>query len=304
MCNEVNRIIDGHRGYSHITSQRIADMNAAIIGEGDHVFKIGEELRYEIVAEDSGRAIKIYDGAWTIQGRRGLIDNGDSEMLSIKNGSQGTTRSDLVVIRYEKTTNNIDSETMKFMIVNGVDNEGDPVINNETIVRNGAAVHDMPIYRVRLNGINVDGVDKLFETKGIYSPVMETVYPIGSIHMTVDSENPNTYWGFGTWELWGAGKVPVGVNTNDTEFNSVEKIGGEKTHTLTIAQIPSHFHPLTNNKPICYDAGVSDASYGLKGSYTNTWTSKTNGQPGNTGGGQSHNNLQPYITCYMWKRTA
>lgn len=122
------------------------------------------------------------------------------------------------------------------------------------------------------------------------------LYPVGSIYMSVNNTNPSTFFG-GTWEAWGAGKVPVGVDTNDTDFATVEKTGGEKTHTLTVSEMPSHKHTVeaigsgtTQQELTAFNVGTTS---GID-SYAGTDF---------TGGGQAHNNLQPYITCYMWKRT-
>jgi hypothetical protein len=62
------------------------------------------------------------------------------------------------------------------------------------------------------------------------------IYPVGSIYMSVKNTNPSTYFG-GTWVAWGTGRVPVGVNANDTNFATVEKTGGASTVTLTTAQM-------------------------------------------------------------------
>ena len=69
-------------------------------------------------------------------------------------------------------------------------------------------------------------------------------YPVGSIYMSVSGTNPSSFLG-GTWVAWGSGRVPVGVNTGDGNFNTVEKTGGESSHTLTIAEMPSHSHTFT-----------------------------------------------------------
>ena len=130
-----------------------------------------------------------------------------------------------------------------------------------------------------------------------------TVHPVGAIYMSVSPVNPGTLFG-GTWVAWGVGRVPLGVDTAQTEFNTVEKTGGAKTHKLTTAEMPSHNHPASYYFRNSLPGGSPDGVmvYGAGGS---GWT--INGQGvniGNTGGGGAHNNLQPYITCYMWKRTA
>ena len=135
--------------------------------------------------------------------------------------------------------------------------------------------------------------------------IMLSNYPVGSIYFSVDSANPSTKFG-GTWEAWGKGRVPVCVDTEDVNFNSVEKTGGESTVTLTESQMPSHQHGFTDGaKAIVYESPVLMAT-GQDFQAFRAPTSGTLGVTGttNTGGGDSHNNLQPYITCYMWKRTA
>lgn len=126
----------------------------------------------------------------------------------------------------------------------------------------------------------------------------QLMHPVGSIYMTTIETNPSEIFGFGTWELWGAGRVPVGVDTNQTEFNVVEKTGGAKTHTLTIDEMPKHTHNLAK-----YWATEEGGNAAMGSNATGKSTINSNGI-GNTGNSQPHNNLQPYITCYMFKRTA
>lgn len=185
-------------------------------------------------------------------------------------------------------------------------------------------------------------------------------HPVGSIEINITGTNPSTYLG-GTWVAWGTGKVPVGVNTSDTEFNTVEKTGGSKTHahtyshthgvpgvahthstgnhTLTVAEMPGHSHDVRqrSNGPTAVSSFYNNnytggsAEYCLSssaktvntGSTDNLFTLSVGGSGahnhGNTGSTtpsatttnsqsttntSSASNIQPYITCYMWKRTA
>ena len=142
--------------------------------------------------------------------------------------------------------------------------------------------------------------------------ILKTVYPIGSIYMSANSTNPSSLLG-GTWEAWGSGRVPVGVNAQDDDFNTVEKIGGAKSVILTQANLPGHSHSFTprvqwsdaqetlnttsvNNNPVV----IADVMGNLGIDRPNARVQNT----GTVGEGTGHNNLQPYITCYMWKRTA
>ena len=121
--------------------------------------------------------------------------------------------------------------------------------------------------------------------------------------MSVNNTNPGNLFG-GVWSAWSAGRVPVGVAGSGT-FDSVEKTGGAETHTLTTAQIPSHNHARRNGGEF---VGVNSTSGGTafgiqNGSYyTLRWGQDATTT--STGEGASHNNLQPYITCYMWKRVS
>ena len=124
-------------------------------------------------------------------------------------------------------------------------------------------------------------------------------YRVGDLFLTTIATNPSNFLG-GTWELYGPGRCLVCVDTSQSEFNSVKKTGGEKTHTLNTDEIPAHQHSLLNTNP---------------GGYTVSWASHSAGAqegkgfPNNirttfAGGNQPHNNLQPFITCYVWIRTA
>ena len=169
--------------------------------------------------------------------------------------------------------------------------------------------------------------------------LMLAVYPVGSIYMSVNDANPSTLFG-GTWTAWGSGRVPVGVSTNDSDFGTVEKTGGESKHRLTTNEMPSHRHigqysntqSYTNHaqRPTDPPASPREISQGTRevevqyktvtdnvstvlyyssgsGPINDiTYTEKVRSEYGVASSGKdiSHNNLQPYITCYMWKRTA
>ena len=139
----------------------------------------------------------------------------------------------------------------------------------------------------------------------------DKTYPVGSIYISTSGTNPSTIYG-GTWERYGQGKTLVGLNESETEFSTINKTGGEKTHTLTIDEMPSHNHNLgghtflwgenvgtVNIKNANAEAGATSQNrlytYQNQYGWANTLVN---------GGSQPHNNLQPYITVYMWKRTS
>lgn len=115
-------------------------------------------------------------------------------------------------------------------------------------------------------------------------------YPVGSYYETSDTAfNPNVTWG-GTWSLEAEGLVHIGAGSNYT----VGDTGGEETHTLTVDEMPSHNHLM------------GDFATGLvpNGAYNGAWLQAGSKSTQNTGGGQAHNNMQPYIVVNRWHRTA
>ena len=130
---------------------------------------------------------------------------------------------------------------------------------------------------------------------------LSDVYPVGSIYINAsDGTNPGTLLGFGTWVAFGAGRVPVGIDATQTEFDTAEETGGAKTHTLTISEMPSHTHNLGSKDSTAGDGGAFNEEFIEDPADT---TNGPNVTSSSTGGGSAHNNLQPYIVVYMWKRT-
>lgn len=126
-------------------------------------------------------------------------------------------------------------------------------------------------------------------------------YRVGDLFLTTIATNPSSYLG-GKWELFGPGRCLVCVDTSQTEFNAVKKTGGEKTHKLTVNEMPNHNHNMQKRyaKQVDWNMGYPDAIH-YSGDWYNTYGVVSTA---NTGGNQAHNNLQPFITCYVWIRTA
>lgn len=129
------------------------------------------------------------------------------------------------------------------------------------------------------------------------------LYPVGSIYMSVNPTNPSKFFPRTSWVEWGKGRVPVGVDTSQTEFNKAEKTGGSKAVTLTVDQIPTHTHKVP--KPEWYGVKTdADTGFGMLKTKNPIKDGSDGFVSAATGGGKAHSNLQPYITCYMWVRTA
>ena len=131
----------------------------------------------------------------------------------------------------------------------------------------------------------------------------KTIYPIGSIYIsTIATFNPNTVWG-GTWEQTASGRCLIGANST----YPLGSTGGEAEHTLTLNEIPSHDHNLSDwamswkqngvQGEVNLNVSATAEAWSNNHGYFKSQTSKT------TGGDQPHNNMQPYLAVYMWKRT-
>lgn len=142
-------------------------------------------------------------------------------------------------------------------------------------------------------------------------------YPVGSIYMNATvATNPATLLGFGTWTAFGAGRVPVGINSGDADFDTVEETGGTKdaiipTHTHTASSSSSstdsgHTHSISRGLGASGAGGDALLSGGgvQSGTSTANITTTTTTTVANAGESATGKNLQPYIVVHMWKRTA
>lgn len=118
---------------------------------------------------------------------------------------------------------------------------------------------------------------------------------VGDIFISIDSSNPSTRFG-GTWERIAKGQAIVGVDERDSDFSTPGKTGGEKTHALTAEENGPHTHSykmMENNNAVKIEPSTT---YGT--------TQAVHANTGTSGEGRPHNNLQPFFTLYIWKRTA
>lgn len=167
---------------------------------------------------------------------------------------------------------------------------------------------DTPLSKENLNKMQ-DNIENAIDT--LKTAVLKTTFPIGATYITQNDTNPSTILGFGTWERL-KGKVMVGLDENDEYFNEIGKTGGETKHTITNLEAPTHahiLHAINANENGYNAANGNDANVamnyanGFHSIDTKGWTSVV--AMGASGGGQPHNNLQPYrVVGYMWLRTA
>ena len=160
------------------------------------------------------------------------------------------------------------------------------------------------VYLATVDGVQQVSLDDVQEI--INESMLEAklnMYPIGSIYITTNEQNPGEYIG-GTWESYGQGRTLVGAGTG-TDSNNTKKVfainstGGEYQHKLTTSEMPSHTHGINS----AGQAGSTAWGYAI------AWDGKaaietSSARISNTGGSQSHNNIQPYVVTYMWRRVS
>ena len=154
-------------------------------------------------------------------------------------------------------------------------------------------------------------------------PSGSEAFPIGSIFIAAVSTDPATLLGYGTWSAFGAGRMLVGLDAAQTEFDTVGETGGAKTHTLLASEMPVHTHTQnshnhTQDAHVHTQASTTTSTGGTSnrlGTVDTTSTAENTGSTTatnqvatavnqNAGSGGAHNNLPPYIVVYFWKRTA
>lgn len=145
------------------------------------------------------------------------------------------------------------------------------------------------------------------DVDNIYIPrdKLYLTYPIGAPYLSFLPDNPATVLGGGTWEREAIGRTLVGVDENDPDFATAGLTGGEKTHVLTIGEMPSHAHsPASGNEQIVNFRTAATSNGAPQGSSTQNRYLAGSDATAATGGGLAHNNLPPYTTIYIWRRTA
>ena len=162
-------------------------------------------------------------------------------------------------------------------------------------------------------------------------PGGSNAFPVGSVFIAVVSTNPATLLGYGTWSALAAGRVLVGLDSGDTDFDVVEETGGTKTvasagtnanesaHTHTYTQVPNHVHGLSTVLRSATTGGATTQVARTSDTTSTGDTALKTDNPdggvaqGTTAAGSAHTHtftgsatsvVQPYLVVYMWKRTA
>ena len=154
-------IVTGHRGTPHVTPYKVRDFNIGTVGAEDYVMTGGSELEAQVV---SNNRIDIKDGSICMQGTHAVIPKNINDELTIENGMQGEKRIDLIVARYEKVADS-GVESVNTVVLQGTPSKETPNVPGHVVgdIRNGDLKHEMPLYEVELDGINITEVRPVFK---------------------------------------------------------------------------------------------------------------------------------------------
>lgn len=196
---------------------------------------------------------------------------------------------------------------------------GASTASNNTVLRGngtGTTAFDQVHAATDISGVlsTTNGGTGVTSAGALNLQVLAAVYPIGCIYTETTGVNPNTTFGFGTWSQTGQGRVLVGQGTSDQLFTA-GNTGGESNHLLSNTEMPSHNHALTDpghthtTGPIAANSTAGGNPNFFAGNNSGTFSPATSNNTtgislANTGGGTTHNNLQPYLVVFYWTRTA
>ncbi len=175
---------------------------------------------------------------------------------------------------------------------------GTTILGSQTVNGKGELVYsdedNNDIVITKSGKINAAAIGGTYNATSVadLATLLNYIYPVGTVVTLGVSTNPATLFGIGTWTAI-AGRVIVGIDAGQTEFDTLNETGGAKTHTLDITEIPAHTHTYDKNSS---SAGSAPGS-GETQSHASTNT-------GSAGGGLAHNNLQPYVVKYCWERVS
>lgn len=238
-------LVTGHAGKAHATAEQAAGLNAGILGLDDYVLNVHDKLKITVV---SANKVTIGTGELVMQGRH--VSQGTPEDLIVTNGSQGQKRNDLIVCRYAKGSQSV--ESAKLVVVRGTPTTGtptDPAVNT-TSPLDGGTTYDMPLYRIPLDGITIGTPVPLFNVLRPMSDVWDSLTQMPDIEsgMFIGSTNVN-------------GAVLIKWGRHSTA-----------PFAVFVTYAPNNNDSVTNNfTPLIWSVGDSDFQARLRDDRSHAW---------------------------------
>ena len=154
-------IVTGYQGKQHVTANDIGGFQQGVVGTGDYVLNVGKKAEATLISNNS---VRINDGELVMQGVHWRIKPNTYENVTINNGARGQKRKDAIVARYAKNSSS-GIEKIELAVLQGTATTGTPVAPTPTEgdIRTGTLKHEMLLYIVELNGLNVVSVEPAFD---------------------------------------------------------------------------------------------------------------------------------------------
>ena len=229
-------LVTGHAGKAHATAEQAAGLNAGILGLDDYVLDVHDKFKITVV---SANKVTIGTGELVMQGRH--VSQGTPEDLIVTNGSQGQKRNDLIVCRYTKSSQSV--ESAKLVVVRGTPTTGtptDPAVNT-TSPLDGGTTYDMPLYRIPLDGITIGTPVALFNVLKPMSDVWDSLTQRSTTWRVPYSSNSVLLTRIGDICFMGG----------NVKFNS----SGQNNYTKAQEKLPEGYRPVIVNTPVAVFGG-------------------------------------------------
>jgi len=231
-------LVDGFADGPHITEEQVGIANQGLYGPNDYVLDEGKKSKAEILTNNS---IRIFDATYVIQGRRDVIAANDYTDVNIDNGSQGMNRNDIIVRRYEKDESS-EIEKTSYAVIKGTPTSGtasDPEVTTG-VIRNGDTLHEMKLYRVKLNGLNIVAVEPLFDVlmsmstlNKSLSYIKDHIVESGKIKVSSDIYNYYEKYASGKLVQWGIANYSYTSGYGKIDY-PIPFVGGTEDYTLFV----------------------------------------------------------------------
>ncbi len=203
-------LMDGFADGPHITEVQTGLANQGLYGPEDYVLESGRKAEAQVLTNNS---IRIFDAVFVIQGRRDVIAANNYADVSIDNGAQGMNRNDIIVRRYVKDEST-EIEHTEYAVIKGTAVSGEASDPDVTVgdIRSGATLHEMKLYRVKLQGLNIVAVEPLFKVLLNMSTINDSLSELnGKLSIESDSghcikfpDGMMIQWGMGSTSNYNA----------------------------------------------------------------------------------------------------
>ena len=229
-------LVTGHANKAHATAEQAAGLNAGILGLDDYVLNVHDKLKITVV---SANKVTIGTGELVMQGRH--VSQGTPEDLIVTNGSQGQKRNDLIVCRYAKGSQSI--ESAKLVVVRGTPTTGtptDPAVNT-TSPLDGGTTYDMPLYRITLDGITI----------GTPVPLFNVLKPMSDVWDSLTQRSTTWRVPYSSDSILLTRIGDICFMGGNVKFNS----SGQNNYTKAQEKLPEGYRPVIVNTPVAVFGG-------------------------------------------------